>query len=191
MATTTTSLTPAAELFAFTGLVNQLQEQSYIPRQEVVFKVLDTAVTAAVLTEDQEINISCLLPVNFAYALSGIFLCLSGADAADWDDVALALWTDGGTVGTPTRTLIAPIEGLSHGTSFNSTSSFGPLVKTYNFGPLPQLLILPSAQPQLVVKLGNTVIDGVAMKVNMTARMLMYDISQAHHYAVNTPVPTR
>lgn len=188
MATTLTSIIPTPELFGFTGLPNPLQEQSVIPRQEVLFNVVDETVTVAAAGEDQSVDILCLLPVNFAYALSGIFMSITGTDAAAWDPVSLAIWTDGDAIN---RKLVATIGGLSLGTCSNPSTSFGPLARAYNFEPLPQVLLLPRDEQRLRVKVGNVSIDGAAMKVNFMARMLMYDISQAHHHAVNTPIPVR
>lgn len=188
MATTTTNLTPAAELFGFTGLPGALQERSAVPRQEVIFNIIDGDITVAAGGADQDLSITCNLPVNFSYALMEVHLAINGADAADWGNSALAIWTDGDATD---RTIACLFEGTSKGVAGTSSSSFGALSRQYTFADKPTVILLPANEPKLVLKVANSTIDGAAMNTHFMARMLMFDIDQAHHWEVNTPMPIR
>lgn len=188
MATTVTTLVPRMDLFGFTSLPGGAQERSAIPRQEVVFNIIDGDITVAAGGADQSLTITCNLPINFAYALMDVHLGINGADAADWSNTALGVWTDGDS---SDRTIAALFEGTSKGVSQNTSSSFGAVTRQYTFGDKPGIILLPKNEPKLVVKVSNATIDGALMNCHFMARCLMFDISQAHNWEVNTPIPVR
>lgn len=189
MANIQTVFAPDPVLFGFTGLPGgaQLDKTAY-PRQEVLFKILDGDVTISGVGDTQDIAITCDLPQNFAYALSEIFLEIHGDDVATWDVAALGILQDGTNVG---RTMNLCFEGLGKNVMFNTSGSFGPLSRAYQFVSIPQVILVPTDAPSLKIKLGNDTTDQSAMNINFVARLLMFDISQAHSAQVNTPIPIR
>ena len=184
MATTTTSLTPAASIFQYQGMPDILGERTRIPRAEINFNLDEAVVTVAGAGEDQALIITCVLPPGFAYAMREVHVGLKTANGDDWDNTAWGQMANGAGA---TRTLFAPIQFASNGTSRGITRRIW-VVSEY----VKQVMIpVPGDGPEMGFSVSNTTIDGAAGTVSFFAAFLQFDIEQAHNFAVNNPLPIR
>ncbi len=186
MATIVTNFQPDPERFAFTSLPQTFLEQSSQPRAEVVFNVVQETVTAGGVGDDQQVVFLMAPPLNFAYVLVDLFCEIAAADEADaanWEPTAVATIITGDGLGNLVERAV--MQGWSIG-------NVGP-VRPYQFDKLPRRLFMPAPGTlnlsSLVLR--NVVNNGAAATSTMFARFLQYDISQKHHYQVNSPIPTR
>lgn len=186
-----TGFNPAPLLFAFTNVGGAILVKTDIPRQEVIYSIVNGDIASGGGGDAQSVAIDCALPDGYAYAMSECWMSISGEDAEDWDPVAFSLFTDG--EGSD-RTLAITPEGISHGFSGNDTGTFGPTVRTYNWPIVPKVLVLPVTKGGGVtyrVKTANQTVNDTEMNLHFFARFWMYDIEQAHEYGVNVPTPVR
>lgn len=195
MAFVQTVLTPEPRIFGFAGLPENVQDRSAVPRAEVVFSEIGAGVTAQIPVatggDTQGLFLRFTLPLGFAYALTYVSLFLDGADCADWDDVAIGFLQDDNVVGI--RSIRAGFAMRSYGETGDAVASSLKVWEASNH--LPDILALPQPQAaqgvSVICQISNQVADGTAMNVDAYARFLMYDVAQAHNYAVNTPTLVR
>lgn len=190
MATTATTLTPDYIREPFIGLPPQLSTlQSPIPQAELSFVTFQGSVTAAASTEDQLLTINCVLPTGYAYIFQGASLLLEETEAGD-----LAAWDqDFGTflrntnVAGPRRWLA----GLKFagGELYDRTAALKARIFVC---PGYNKLIRATNGDGLFSAAGrNVTIDEGAVTVYFVANFLEFDLNQARHWAVNTPIPVR
>lgn len=188
---TTTTIPILPKIFSFTSLPQVSQEESFVPRAEVIFTWFNEDITAGG-AGDQTAIITMALPINFAYVMVDCELRIDAADAgdiADWDDEAVGSVIENRGDG-PTRFLTMAFEGENHGTSIGAGIHF---VRIYSFKTLPRSLFQANVRTTNPVSLvvNNPVVGGGAATVAGFVRFLQYDVSQQHHFAVNTPAPVR
>lgn len=184
MAVATTAFTPAAELFGLTNIPESLyRDRANIPRQELEFNILNGTVDAEAGGDSQFITISCVLPVGFVYAWVGCNLGVTGSTVGDdFNKVAQAIFRDGVADANTKYRLWVPSE-LAVSTPNNTFQ-----ILSYVWRDLPNRILIPANDTGLLqVTLNNPVIDGSAATVQFSARFLVFDIVQAHHYLVSTP----
>lgn len=193
MATTTTTLVPdVVELPYIRGGDEAEVWRSNAPRGEKFFTVApsSTNITIAAAGEDQLITMQMILPSGFAYVLVELHATMFGADIGDWDTSARCEYKNNLT--TNSATILAGMKCTSDGLWHAATTLPGTDM-TVSAGDLYKGIMLPMLETDAAITFQwfNTTIDGIAMTFRMFARVLVYDINQAHHQAVNAPVPVR
>lgn len=195
MATTTTEFNPNPIRFSYIGLPPDSDVTSPIPKAEINFIINAGVVTAAASGEDQEYMIHCALAPGYAYVLMNVnmyILAASVADSADWEDNANA-WTSNANVHGGQPDFVGRyLSGLRlEGITTNPGNGLG--LKTYQVGNVTNNIILPlrGYPGALHISNINDTIDGGALTMYFVARFLEFDLQQAHHWAINTPWPTR
>jgi len=191
MTTTITAFTPFGPQFPFTGLSDDRQELTELPRSEITFNIKNGAIVAGGgVDDDQLLNIMCVLPVNFAYVLVDIHMqlfssaVLDNADIDDWDATAEASVIESSEFSDADALWYQ--QGISNGTLLALDDIQARRIWT--FDRLMRKVIVPkTTNAVLTVNVGNNTPDGAAAKVNFQARFLVYDIAQAHHVWVNNP----
>lgn len=137
--------------------------------------------------DNQAISILCRPPINFAYALVDLNLFVQSTLAGTFNlpKGFFTLFQDALTsaASTVVATLCVEAGTIVHGT--------GGAVDTFQYclrDPFRQILTpAPGGQVQLSMSMFNATADDVDYTVAVYCRMLMYDIDQANHYAINTP----
>lgn len=138
--------------------------------------------------EDQQVKITCTLPRGWAYVFVEATMRLTNVDIADWDDCASSEMQDSTS---------GPVHFIAHMTMCNDGSiahaSTTQPIKTYHVvNPINKVILCNGdGDGRLRFIIMNTTIDGAAGQVDCYARFLRFEMNQAHHYAVNTPVSTR
>lgn len=192
MATITTSLTPSPRFFPYQGISDPNRDQSVVPRGELVFSGQREAITDGGVGNDQLLAINCQLPQNFSYVLTDVGLTIEMVDVGDtclWDETVQLTALDAQTVAN--RFLTTPYPGISTGNFLELEGAAGRQV--YAFNSLPRFVILPPAgdNASVLISAGNPTLNDNSSTATFLVRVLMYDISQAYHYEVNTPIPVR
>lgn len=187
MAVISTTFTPDAEVFPFTGLGDLVTDRSDHPRGEVSYNILNGVVTAGAAGDSQALFVRCVLPANFSYALVDIYASLVGTALGDSDD-----WDDGGLF-----TMVEIVDGVQTMACFMGGHATGiaGVIKSWIWpktvgrvvkgGSTAGAAIVPT------LNLQNQVLDGAANSLQFYARFLQYDIVQQHHIGVNTAILTR
>lgn len=190
MATVTTTITPDQEYFPFEGMPDSQRERSAIPMREVrLFKNGDTIpLTGA--GDNQSVYFTSSLDRGYAYALVDIFISINCAVGAtnNWDDVAIGYFADATTGSNRTKQIQFPLK--TPGVASQEDAQF----QCYYPPKIPQLIMIPaipSELPILTVGTYNATANDVVATTQFFARFLQYSISQAHHFALSTPLPVR
>lgn len=197
MTLTTTTLAPKAELVPFISPVpSQDLWNSIIPRGEIIFSEIGTAIITGGAGNEQRIVITLNLPAGYAYAFREFSFYLEDVDDAgdvnDWDDTgSFAIQSDSTSAtaskwvwyGQITKPAVA---GHSTIILLNGTYQLG-----YPEESLSKIIIPAKAGAKASVQLFNVVQDGGAMYSNLYARFLQYDLNQAYRSILQTPVPVR
>lgn len=190
MANDHTEFVVEPSLFAYEGVKPVGSE---VPRQELRFSILNGVVDApAMATDTQTVEIICRVPRNYAYVLAEVHLAISGQDAFGWASSAFATMDDGSAASD--RTYVAPMEGVSNGFTWNLVGGSAKTRKAWDWPCLLKGTVIPnpgSIDTGLNVHAGNASGSASLISLGFYARILMYDIEQAHHFAVNTPTPVR
>lgn len=187
MAIDLTTIQPEAQLFPYSGLDDPNRSMSPVPRQEVRFVDKGTTVPDPGVGDNQAISVLCLPPQNFAYALVDVNLFVQSTLAGTFNlpKGFFTLFQDAMTAAASTVMASLCVEA---GTIVHST---GGAVDTFQYcmrDPFRQILTpAPGNQVSLSLSMFNTTADDVDYTVAVYCRMLMYDIDQANHYAINTP----
>lgn len=189
MATTTTTFTPAYNRQAYIGFGFQGSLETPIPQAELNFIIYGETVTEAAAGLDQAIIVNCDLPAGYAYISRGVNVLLEDqevGDIADWDTDWRAFAVNS-LVASPSRWLSGiPLEGgLSW---FHSATLSG---RTFKADAFPKLINCNDGPGLLRGGLINPTIDGGPMALYWVASFLEFDLNQARHWAVNTPIPVR
>ena len=188
MATVATSTTQTLKSFAFTGIGDVKQDRSQIPRQEIF--VSNSGVIAAPGAGNvRQHTFNIVLPMNFSYALvEASFRLDSSAGVSDWAKESDGVWSDG--VSGATRVVLIPVR-------FNSLTTRAEqapgAIQTFTMDKVPNQVLVPQSgtSANLLWRVYDDTDNGGATNYNVYARFLMYDITQAHHWAVNSPTLTR
>jgi len=179
---TATVLTPEPQMFGFNTPPDLLRELSAMPRAEVLFIVTNGVITAGG-AGNQELTINMALPANFAYVCVEAYAALQvtagpQSDLADWSDEGFLGLVDGSSV---TMSVFCP--GIAH------VNAGAGDFKQYRFPNILQRLIEGGATQ--IFFLTNETVAGDSLQIEFMCRFLMYDVSQRHNVAVNTPMYSR
>jgi len=188
MATTATIVSPEATPFPYRGMPDIVGQATGVPRGEISFSEPDGDITVAAAAEFQRLDVRCCLPIGYAYVFREMHLSLSGADSNDWSLFGHGTFGDAETAGIRENSML--FEFASRGVIPIETN---PRI-TYSYVNLPKQVVLPVSNaegPIAILSIINPVADGTLMKFIFSARFLQFDIEQANHYAVNSPLPVR
>ncbi len=152
MAVITTTFTPTAELFPYTGLTQTVREQANLARAEVKFNIAGGTVPAPGAGNLQRILLDCVLPPGYAYTLLNITARVGASSNNFWDVNAEAVFQDQAGAGAKTeihhtleRGNATTIGGLDTGTAVGLLNTGGgvifngPISRTDNMFPAPLL----------------------------------------------------
>jgi len=187
MAVETTTFTPKLIKFGFEGISDAASDTTAVPRQELFYTQSGENILSPPAGDSQSVELTFRLPFGFAYVITDVNFSIFGADAGDWSGQA------NGYIANDTP---AQADIIAHfgGWTFGSPVGDGGLVfRTYSFQELPSWVFIPQSNDGALVRFitSSNQIDGGTVGLQFVARFLQYDVSQAHHFAVNTPIPTR
>jgi len=186
MAIVSTSTDCALKSFAFTGLTDPQRDGSQVPRQEIYVSESGTiAAPGAGNTRQHTFNI--LLPQNYAYTCVEASCRINGS-GSDWARDQDGLWTDG-EPGTPRKTVIPVVMIAQQGMAAAAPGT----IMTWTLREVPKQVLVPISGSSclFVTRAYDNTDNGGSSSFDFYARFLMYDISQAHHFEVNTPTLMR
>lgn len=187
MATVTTTIVPAPDVFPYSGMPDVYREKTGIPRGEISFDGQSVDVTIATGGDVQKLVIECILPQGYSYVLREMFLSYAASDADEWADDGWAGLQDSET--NSLRKTLMPFALTSKGFLPINTPR-----KVWTPEWLPRQVvypIIPQEGAKLEIILANAVIDGAAGFISFNVRFLQFDVEQANNYALNYPIPTR
>jgi len=179
--------------FGFQGLDTAGQERSHVPRQEIFFALNAQPYEETPAPDELRLLLQTTLPFGYAYALTDMYLSVLHGDAGteNWDVVAACSLRDSNQ--DVNQTYRTEIQGVSHG---DSSAGEGGAVRIWTFDKLPTWIIIPiGAQSVNHITMSISTFDdpgGVEPgTVTVLIRAIQFDVAQAHHYEVNTPLLVR
>lgn len=189
MATVTTTITPTQTPFPFSGYTEPISDYSGVARGEIRFSGSAT-VAAPGAGNNQQVTATISPDPDYAWVLHDLVFTIAAntGSAVAFPDAVQAYVTDGGTAAT--RSMFFSMEMVSHGLAFHNALPY----KIYSLQDTYHGVVLspyPASTPALQVRTYNTTANDVAYTAAVDGRIIQYDISQAHHLAVNSPIPTR
>lgn len=180
MAIEITTFTPEPQMFAYVTEGGELLDRTNLPRAEIIHSLVGAIVPVPGLGDNQSVSIVMNLPQNFTYVMVDCFAAVNGADASDWNAVAL-----GTNIQSDPPTFQTWFELTSTGAL---QISAGGSARAYNAPRLPRGLMRGATSgANASITINNPVDNGSAMTVNAYTRFLMYDVDQFHNVMVNTP----
>jgi len=179
--------------FGFQGLDTAGQERSFVPRQEIYFGLNAVPFESTPAPDELRILVQTTLPFGFAYALTDMYLSVLHGDAGteNWDAVAVCSLRDSNEA--VNQTYRTEIQGLSHG---DSSAGEGGAVRVWTFDKLPSWVIIPigaNSVNHLTMSVSTFNDPGGVESGTVTVliRAIQFDVAQAHHFQVNTPLLVR
>lgn len=190
MAVQTISITPNLAVTPFSGRPVGTDEKSYLPRAKVEFQANNASIAAKTIGNTLTANVTCELPVNYAYVLCGIHV-----EVGSTTDMTSDAFQDNG------YGQLNPDTTVTNDRLYFPIVSDGPI----NLGATDRKVWYPKNTPGNVILnfAGNsptlfmqlyddvTAAGAAARSMYFTATFLQYDIRQADHVRVNAPIPTR
>lgn len=193
MALVTQNVTPVRSYSPFEGMSEAQRLRSAVPRGLLRF-FSDEALEAKPVNDDIVINVSCSLPLGFAYIFSSLSWVLVNDRAADWQPFAKARIFNGLPNGTP---------GNEQPATFNMTNVSPAAVvlakqRVLDFSlgdprtwwPQP-LVATPGAAGMTFIISAFNATDTVeaAGTQFFNAAFYQYELNQAVRYPLNNPLP--
>ena len=189
MALELTTLTPLPTLFGFSGLDEAYRDQSQVPRQACSFNSSANIIPVPNAGDTQATVVKTILPIGYAYVLLEASMVLDSLDggANNFLDTMGCFAID--SIVSARRTYESFFAMTSPGLIQSSPQSTTKSRVYQTAGRAPKHVILPAEgqQAQISFRNDNTVADDGQYRLSFRATFLMYDISQSHHFAVNTP----
>lgn len=182
----TTITVPGREFPYINPYGEPVQWQTPIPRSEIVFNVVNSAITLSGSGDTQRVLINCFLPTTYAYVLVSAGFVIEGALASQWSDNAYVNIADGTSNGTLTwkKYLQAP--------SLLASASVGQGLRAYRVDPGLSKIIIPLVDAGKLEMISQDLnLNEAAINCSVFCRFLVFDRNQAQHWSVNTPIPTR
>lgn len=161
-----------------------------IPMAELNFVSVGGTLTEAAAGQDQCAIIACNLPKGYAYIFAGAEMDIQEAEAgdiADWNLDWRSYLLNTGTAGG--EQWLAGIK-MTGDRAYNFSATLqGRIFKAQ---PISKVVIPVYDTDALYQVQGcNVTIDGGPMTLYFLATFLQFDLNQAHHWAMNTPIPVR
>lgn len=194
-ATIGTAFVPEAQLFPYEGIGPIIRAQSAVPRAEVWFNVIAGVVPVSEADEDRRVSVTCVLPRNYAYAIAETSMRMANdtVDTANtWDD-ACEFSMQNVDSASETITQRSFAAGESPGQYFKLIGFGGH--KVWYFRNLTDKIFRSPVGSQTNIRSITHITDetlaGVVATFEFAARFYQYDVRQANHYAVNSPILIR
>ena len=197
MPTHSITLNPDPIIFPWSGLPDQVRDQSRVPRGDVRFLINRELLSKPAAGEDIDLQVFMTLPSNFAFAVAEVNAQIdatTGNDSNLWDASGQFNFNDGTPPGQIIYRQIAGYVGVSRTVDANA-GEYGKLTTTggkriYSIQDPPNAILVPQNQSSCIslFRVANPTIDDNRNYVfTLFARFLMYDIQQAYNYEPNTP----
>lgn len=188
MAVVLTSLSAAFTRTPFIKIPDLQRELTAMPRSIINFQITNGTLDAKPINDQQELNISVVLPTEFAYRLVALNGFLVQSRAHVWRDRAYLEITNGprGLALGATQEWPAQLERVNKIPTFVTANCFRLLDI-----PTDILQSDKSVAPTIVFKASN--VDTVAAgagTVSFLVTFLEYDIEQAQRFMLHWPVLT-
>lgn len=188
MAVITTTITPPGKVFSFIGPPGGPEDDSYIPRSELIFSSSD-AYTLSGAGDVQAVILNAVFPRGYAYVMLECNFRVQGADADDWDDCFSCQVRD---ASTGVRNVNAHLVACNPSGEFSRTS-LTAFMKTYQvINPLKKALLCDHAADGRLQLIGMNIVEQQAGgNFDFFLRMAIYDLEQARNYNVSSTTPVR
>lgn len=187
MATTTTTVNATQDYFPYAGVTEPAIEQSAIPRGEVRIQG-STSVAAAGVGDNQMISMTLTLPGSFAYVLMDFSAHVYGVLATTFNFPQYQrLWIRSGSSFANSKVFFdMGLNGAAGQSGANVSAVYQPIGR-YKGLVVPE----PGQSVQLGMNIYNTTANDNTYGIDLSGRLLQFDIAQANYFGVNTPDPVR
>lgn len=188
MAVVLTSLVAAFSRTPFIKIPDLQRELTSMPRSIVNFELTAATLAAKPVNDTQELNVSIVLPVEFAYRLINLSISLVQDVANDWTNRGYLEITNG--VRGPQVGSTQRYQAVMDFATRIPTPSEMWIARLSNF-PTDILQAIGGSAPVIVYKAHNaTAAVGAAGTVNFLTTFLEYDIEQAQRFPIHWPTLT-
>jgi len=189
--------TPIINKFGFQGLSSAGQERSAVPRQELFYVVEEEDITSESAPDGKQVFMNCTLPFGFSYAITDITMSIFHDIADDWKTAAIATVRDSNVA--ESRTYLTHYDAESAGAvQFPGGVPNNPdrVLNAWTWKKFPSWIIIPQEDSLAHITLTTSTEEGdpggfLGGTFNALVRVIQFDVSQAHHYEVNTPLLVR
>ena len=186
MAAVLTTIIPEASSFSFEGRGDLLRAQTQVARQETFF-VGSQTVVAAGAGDTRQVKFEFNLPPNFAFVcieMSARIIATAGDLWEKQSDGTFANAQSGA------RSIEIPV---SLTTSSTMAEAIQASTLIYTMKTVTKMVLTPinNESVQMTINFRDSKASSGAATFTWFARFLMYDVTQAHHYQVNSPTLTR
>ncbi len=193
MAVIETNLTPTPMIFPWRGITDISRERSEVPRAEIRWSEVNTDITDGAAADNQGMSIAATLPANFAYVILDLFASITQTVAGasnSWDQQAFMSVNDDNSGVADSYNI--PVSLASPGITSDNSGNQREVV-CYVASQLPRIVILPreGATASISSIFINPTVNEADFTVRYFLRVAQYDVTQAYHWAVNTPTLTR
>lgn len=187
MAIITTTITPGQQLLGFEGLGYEDRIQTPAPVLEVRPYVAGETIPSPGAANNQAFDCTAQLQKGYAYVLMDLFVNIAGPSSGNGFPQGLHCTFRSANTGASRQVLLDLVNTqLSYATNATPYRSYSLQVK-------PTMVMIPDdgASVSLSVYGYNATANDGAHTYRQIARLLQFDITQAHGVALNTPLPTR
>lgn len=189
MAVVTTNIVPTQLQFPFSGFREPRAEVTSDARAEILAFVAGGSITLSGVGDTQRLIVTIDLPLNFAYVITDYVMELVGTAGDVFGFAAQGQAQLLNAVAAATQNI--PVGVTSDGIAENAVTVDS---RNYRLASKWSGVLLPSTSSDRIrmqLVMANPTTNQGAYTINLSARFLKYDISQAHDLRVNTPIPTR
>jgi hypothetical protein len=195
MAEVSTTIPLVNRLRTYTGIgADPNRNDTPVPRGELRCAAHDASIAAVGAGDTQVVFIDCLPPVNFAYVLASVSIAVKPASAAHANNF---LNVANGYLANSDSSALATYEDYfaltSPGKSYDAFT--GGALKVFQPVDLPGTVLLQRNDSDRSARvwfgMENDTANDVAYLLTFLSRFYVYDLEQAHHYGINTPILTR
>lgn len=189
MATELTTLTPNNLVFPWT-FPRQGRRELVTPRAEIRNVIDGSSIAATGVGDNQMWTIVVNLPENYAYTLLDYSVSIRGdtATANNWGQVQNVKLQNGNTDATSDYEY--RLQAYNDGPEINGTEL--KYMRTFWLRSQPEMILVSTTNNvKLRSSQYNTTANDQAYTIYCLVRWLQYDLSDAYHSDVNTPILTR
>jgi len=189
--------TPVINKFGFQGLSTAGQERSAVPRQELFYVVEEEEIDPQAAPDGVQVFMNCSLPFGFSYAITDITMSIFHDIQDDWKTAAICTVRDDNL--PDNRTYLTHYDAESAGTvqfPGGSPPNLDRVLQAWTWKKFPSWIIIPQENSVAHITLTTSTEDNdpggfEGGTFNALVRVLQYDVAQAHHFEVNTPLLIR
>lgn len=187
MAITTTTITPLQQILGFEGLGFEDRLQTPAPVLEVRPYVAGTTIPNPGAGNNQAFDCTAVLPQGYAYVLMDLFVNIAGPSSGNNFPQGLHCTFRSANT-SASRQILMDVINTQVSYATNATP-----YRAYTLQVKPSIVMIPDdgASVSLSVYGYNATANDGAHTYRQMARLLQFDIAQAHGVGLNTPLPTR